>query len=51
MYQALAKYSEIPPFVEVGYEPQTTFWGDFGVADVVSNGTQLEELGTRKQEP
>lgn len=31
----LLKYNEIPPFVEFGYEPQTTFWGDFGVADVI----------------
>lgn len=30
----LQKYAEIPPFVESGYEPKTTFWGDFGVADV-----------------
>lgn len=34
MQQALNKYNEIPPFVEFGYEPKTTFWGDFGVADV-----------------
>lgn len=29
----LNAYKEIPPFVEFGYEPKTTFWGDFGVAD------------------
>lgn len=29
----LLKYQEVPPFVEFGYKPQTTFWGDFGVAD------------------
>lgn len=29
----LLKYAEVPPFVEFGYEPKTTFWGDFGVAD------------------
>ena len=29
----LKAYEETPPFVEVGYEPKTTFWGDFGVAD------------------
>lgn len=33
----LEKYNEIPPFVEFGYEPKTTFWGDFGVADVFSS--------------
>lgn len=32
--KAMNKYNEIPPFVEFGYEPKTTFWGDFGVADV-----------------
>lgn len=30
----LLKYQEVPPFVEFGYKPKTTFWGDFGVADV-----------------
>lgn len=30
----LQKYNDIPPFVEVGYEPKTTFWGDFGVAEI-----------------
>lgn len=34
MFGALNKYAEVPPFVAVGYEPKTTFWGDFGVADV-----------------
>lgn len=33
MFGALNKYAEVPPFVAVGYEPKTTFWGDFGVAD------------------
>ena len=32
--ESISKYAETPPFVQVGYEPQTTFWGDFGVADV-----------------
>ena len=31
--KGLAHYAEIPPFVAFGYEPKTTFWGDFGVAD------------------
>ena len=39
MFGALNKYAEVPPFVAVGYEPKTTFWGDFGVADVY--GAQL----------
>lgn len=30
----LLKYQETPPFVALGYKPKTTFWGDFGVADV-----------------
>ena len=30
----LKKYAEVPPFTEFGYEAKTTFWGDFGVADV-----------------
>lgn len=37
MTSALNKYREVPPFVQVGYEPKTTFWGDFGVADVLHN--------------
>ena len=37
----LQKYAEIPPFAEYGYEPKTTFWGDFGVADIfVLNGME-----------
>lgn len=37
----LTKYAEVPPFVEYGYKPKTTFWGDFGVADVfVLNGQE-----------
>jgi hypothetical protein len=37
----LQKYAEIPPFAEYGYKPKTTFWGDFGVADVfVLNGME-----------
>lgn len=31
----LSKYKEVPPFVALGYQPKTTFWGDFGVADVL----------------
>lgn len=34
MFGALNKYAEVLPFVAVGYEPKTTFWWDFGVADV-----------------
>lgn len=41
----LQKYAEIPPFVEYGYEPKTTFWGDFGVADVfVLNGMEPDAV-------
>lgn len=41
----LDKYAEIPPFVEYGYEPKTTFWGDFGVADVfVLNGMEPDAV-------
>lgn len=47
MYQALAKYNEIPPFVEVGYEPQTTFWGDFGVADVLGGAKAIKDTFNR----
>ena len=31
---AMKKYDETPPFEEFGYKANTTFWGDFGVADV-----------------
>ena len=31
--KGLAHYAEVPPFVALGYEPKTTFWGDFSVAD------------------
>lgn len=30
---SLSHYAEVPPFVAFGYEPKTTFWGDFGVGD------------------
>lgn len=41
----LTKYAETPPFVEFGYEPKTTFWGDFGVADVfVLNGVEPDAV-------
>lgn len=41
----LTKYNERPPFAEFGYEPQTTFWGDFGVADVfVLNGQEPDAV-------
>lgn len=41
----LQKYAEIPPFAEYGYEPITTFWGDFGVADVfVLNGMEPDAV-------
>lgn len=36
----LNKYNEVPPFVEFGYKPKTTFWGDFGVADVFVKNKQ-----------
>ena len=47
MYQALAKYSEVPPFVEVGYEPQTTFWEDFEVADVLGGAKEIKDMVKR----
>lgn len=47
MYQALAKYNEIPPFAEFGYEPQTTFWGDFGVADVLGGAKAIKDTFNR----
>lgn len=44
MINPLDKYKEIPPFVEFGYEPKTTFWGDFGVADVFSTENNTEPI-------
>ena len=45
MFGALNKYAEVPPFVAVGYEPKTTFWGDFGVADVYGvSAVELESV-------
>lgn len=29
-------YGQTPPFVEFGYKPKTTFWGDFSVAEAIS---------------
>lgn len=41
----LLKYAETPPFAELGYKPQTTYWGDFGVADVfVLNGQEPDAV-------
>ncbi len=41
----MQKYAEVPPFVEFGYEPKTTLWGDFGVADVfVLNGMEPDAV-------
>lgn len=47
MFQALAKYNETPPFVALGYEPKTTFWGDFGVADVVGGASGIKDTFKR----
>lgn len=47
MYQALAKYNEIPPYAQFGYEPKTTFWGDFGVADVVGGVSGIKDTFRR----
>lgn len=47
MFGALQKYAEVPPFVEVGYEPQTTFWGDFGVADVLGGESAIKDTYKR----
>lgn len=47
MFGALSKYAEVPPFVEVGYEPQTTFWGDFGVADVLGGASAIKDTYKR----
>lgn len=39
------KYAEIPPFAIDGYEPVTTLWGDFGVADIfVLNGMEPDAV-------
>ena len=43
----LLKYNEIPPFVQFGYEPQTTLWGDFGVADVVGGADAIRDTFKR----
>ena len=45
--QAMLKYAEIPPFVQFGYEPKTTFWGDFGVADVVGGVSGIKDTFNR----
>lgn len=47
MFDAFAKYNEIPPFVEFGYMPKTTFWGDFGVADVVGGAAAIKDTFNR----
>lgn len=47
MFEAFAKYNEIPPFVEVGYKPKTTFWGDFGVADVIDGEPSIRDTFSR----
>ncbi len=47
MFGALNKYAEVPPFVQVGYEPQTTFWGDFGVADVLGGASAVKDTYKR----
>lgn len=31
--RGLQHYAEVPPFSALGYQAQTTLWGDFGVAD------------------
>lgn len=43
MMDAFMKYSEIPPFVQFGYEPKTTFWGDFGVVDILGGESAIRD--------
>lgn len=50
MQGALNKYAEVPPFAQFGYEPQTTLWGDFGVADVIGGIPAIKDTYKRCEE-
>lgn len=43
----LMAYAQRPPFADYGYEPKTTYWGDFTVAEMVGGIKDVEDTFKR----